>query len=175
MQKELLEIGKIVNTHGIKGELKLLPHEDDPGDLRGLQSLFIDGRELKVLSARVHKGALLVTLEGVNDMDAALNEHLHAENMAAFRYVLEASLPRRPAVWAAWGNIIEMRPYLPRCVSDMIAVGEELGAEWFTAGKRSVKGHPHHPLYLRRDTPLDPFDVKSYIDTLEGRTHHAEL
>ena len=33
-----------------------------------------------------------------NDMDAALNEHLHAENMAAFRYVLEASLPRRPAV-----------------------------------------------------------------------------
>ena len=31
MQKELLEIGKIVNTHGIKGELKLLPHEDDPG------------------------------------------------------------------------------------------------------------------------------------------------
>ena len=110
-----------------------------------------------------------------NDMDAALNEHLHAENMAAFRYVLEASLPRRQAVWAAWGNIIEMRPYLPRCVSDMIAVGEELGAEWFTAGKRSVKGHPHHPLYLRRDTPLDPFDVKSYIDTLEGRTHHAEL
>ena len=56
-----------------------------------------------------------------NDMDAALNETLHAENMAAFRYVLQASLPRRPAVWAAWGNIIEMRPYLPRCVSDMIA------------------------------------------------------
>ena len=110
-----------------------------------------------------------------NDMDAALNERLHAENMAAFRYVLEASLPRRPAVWAAWGNIIEMRQYLPRCVSDMIAVGEEYCAEWFTAGKRSVKGHPHHPLYLRRDTPLDPFDVKNYIDTLEGRTHHAEL
>ena len=40
-----------------------------------------------------------------NDMDAALNEHLHAENMAAFRYVLEASLPRRPAVWAACPNI----------------------------------------------------------------------
>ena len=94
-----------------------------------------------------------------NDMDAALNERLHAENMAAFRYVLEASLPRRPAVWAAWGNII----------------GEEYCAEWFTAGKRSVKGHPHHPLYLRRDTPLDPFDVKNYIDILEGRTHHAEL
>ena len=101
-----------------------------------------------------------------NDMDASLNEVLHAENMAAFRYVLKASLPLRPAVWAAWGNIIEMRPYLPRCVADMIAAGEEYGAEWFTAGKRSVKGHPHHPLYLRRDTPLDSFDVKEYIQNI---------
>ena len=125
-----------------------------------------------ILGTRGEKPLICI---GVNLSTAALNEHLHAENMAAFRYVLEASLPRRPAVWAAWGNIIEMRPYLPRCVSDMIAAGEELGAKWFTAGKRSVKGHPHHPLYLRRDTPLDPFDVKSYIDTLERRTHHAEL
>ena len=57
----------------------------------------------------------------------------------------------------------------------MIAVGEEFCAEWFTAGKRSVKGHPHHPLYLRRDTPLDPFDVKNYIDILERRIRYAEL
>ena len=100
------------------------------------------------------------------DMDRVRNEELHRENMAAFRYVLEASLPRRPAVWAAWGNIIEMRPYLPRCVEDMIAAGEEYGAVWYTAGKRSKKGHPHHPLYLRKDSPLDEFDVKSYLETL---------
>lgn len=110
-----------------------------------------------------------------SDMDAARNERLHTENMEAFRYILRRSLPNRPAVWAAWGNIIEMRSYLPGCVADMLAAGEEYGAEWFTAGKRSVKGHPHHPLYLRRDTPLDPFDVKNYIDTLERRFHHAEL
>ncbi|MBQ7738006.1 MAG: DUF1643 domain-containing protein [Oscillospiraceae bacterium] len=97
------------------------------------------------------------------DMDTARNEELHRENLAAFRYVLEASLPRRPAVWAAWGSVIEQRPYLPRCVEDMIAVGEEYGAEWFTAGPRSKKGHPHHPLYLRRDSVLEPFeDLRSY-------------
>ena len=104
-----------------------------------------------------------------NDMDAECNRELHAENMAAFRYVLEASLPSSPSVWAAWGNIIEMRPYLPLCVADMIAVGEEYGAKWFTAGKRSVKGHPHHPLYLRHDSPLDSFDVKSYIKLISNK------
>ena len=97
------------------------------------------------------------------DMDAVRNEALHAENMAAFRYVLEASHPRRPSVWAAWGAVIEQRPYLPRCVEDMIALGEEFGAEWYTAGARSKKGHPHHPLYLRKDSVLEPFeDIRSY-------------
>lgn len=96
------------------------------------------------------------------DMDRERNEKLHRENMAAFRYALEASLPRRPSVWAAWGNIIEMRSYLPRCVEDMIALGKEYSAIWYTAGKRSVKGHPHHPLYLKKDSPLDAFDVAAY-------------
>ncbi len=97
------------------------------------------------------------------DMDRQRNEALHAENMAAFRYVLESSLPRRPSVWAAWGSVIETRPYLPRCVEDMIALGEEYGAVWYTAGTRSRKGHPHHPLYLRKDSVLEPFeDIRSY-------------
>ncbi len=97
------------------------------------------------------------------DMDRERNDALHRENMAAFRYVLEASLPRTPSVWAAWGSVIEQRPYLPRCVEDMIALGEELGAAWYTAGTRSKKGHPHHPLYLRKDSVLEPFeDLKLY-------------
>ena len=101
------------------------------------------------------------------DMDAQRNDALHRENMAAFRYVLEASLPRRPSVWAAWGSVIELRPYLPRCVEDMIALGEEFGAVWYTAGARSKKGHPHHPLYLRKDSVLEPFeDLRAYCAAL---------
>ena len=69
----------------------------------------------------------------------------------------------RPAVWAAWGTIIEKRNYLPACVRDMIALGHARGAQWFSAGKRSKKGHPHHPLYLRKDSLLDPFDVEGYV------------
>ena len=101
------------------------------------------------------------------DMERSRNELLHRENMAAFDYVL--SLSPAPAVWAAWGNIIEERDYLIPCVRDMIALGEHYGAQWFTAGARSKRGHPHHPLYLRKDSPLDPFDAAAYCDTLAAK------
>ena len=97
-------------------------------------------------------------------MEPSCNLALHRENLQAFRYVL--SISESPAVWAAWGTIIEKRDYLPQCLRDMLAVGEELGAAWYCAGKVSKKGHPHHPLYLRKDEKIKPFDVKGYLDLL---------
>ena len=99
-----------------------------------------------------------------DDMERTCNTALHRENMKAFDYAL--SLSAAPAVWAAWGTVIEKRDYLPACVRDMIALGQRRGARWFSAGKRSKKGHPHHPLYLRRDSLLEPFDVAGYLDCL---------
>ena len=85
-----------------------------------------------------------------DDMDRERNERLHRENMRAFDYVLSrVEKGLRPSVWAAWGAVIEKRPYLPGCVRDMVSLGQEYGARWLCAGKRSVKGHPHHPLYLK--------------------------
>lgn len=98
------------------------------------------------------------------DMERSWNEALHRENMKAFHFVL--SQCDAPTVWAAWGNIIEMRSYLPLCVRDMIEAGQAHGAQWVCAGKISKKGHPHHPLYLRKDEPLRPFDIQSYIRTM---------
>ena len=69
-------------------------------------------------------------------------------------------------MWAAWGAIIEKRDYLSRCLRDMLAAGEGFGARWFCAGAISKKGHPHHPLYLRKDELLRPFDVKGYLERL---------
>lgn len=100
-----------------------------------------------------------------DDMEHDCNACLHSENMKAFEYVLRLS-EEPPAIWAAWGNIIEKRPYLPDCVRSMIDLGEQYGAQWYSAGKISKKGHPHHPLYLKKDTPLDPFDVGAYISSL---------
>ena len=97
-----------------------------------------------------------------DDMERTCNEALHTENRKAFRYLL--SLSSRPAVWAAWGNIIEKRDYLMDCVRDFAADAQAAGAQWFTAGPPLKSGHPHHPLYLRRDTALLPFDIQAYLD-----------
>ena len=99
-----------------------------------------------------------------NSMEKVCNLQLHKENLEAFRYVL--SISDKPAVWAAWGAIIEKRKYLPACVRDMLEAGKEYGATWYCAGAITKKGHPHHPLYLRKDEKIQPFDVKAYLDNL---------
>ena len=96
-----------------------------------------------------------------DDMEPFLNPALHAENRKAFRYLL--SLSPQPAVWAAWGNIIEKRDYLMDCMRDFAADGQTAGAKWYTAGPPLKSGHPHHPLYLKRNTKLLEFDIESYL------------
>ena len=96
-------------------------------------------------------------------MERQCNPALHNENLKAFRYVLAMS--DAPVVWAAWGAIIEKREYLPLCLQDMANAAKEFGAEWHCAGAVSKKGHPHHPLYLRKDELLKPFDVELYLNT----------
>jgi hypothetical protein len=95
-------------------------------------------------------------------MDRELNEALHRENMLAFRWILERS-GETPAVWAAWGTIVEKRDYLKLCLSDMVEEGNRFGARWYHAGKPSIKGHPHHPLYLKKDSQLMDFDMEGYL------------
>ena len=99
-----------------------------------------------------------------DDMEKTCNLTLHKENLKAFEYVL--SISQKPSIWAAWGAIIEKRKYLPDCVRDMVALGRQYGASWYCAGAITKKGHPHHPLYLRKDEKIKPFDVVSYLNTL---------
>ncbi len=106
-------------------------------------------------------------------MDRVMNEALHRENMKAFRWVLERA-GEEPVIWAAWGAVVEKRDYLVRCLSDMVAVGEEFGARWVQAGTPSVKGHPHHPLYLKKDSAVEPFEMKAYLQLLSGREAEKE-
>ncbi len=68
MRKEFLEAGKIVGTHGVRGELRVESWCDSPKVLAGIKTLYWNGGEtaVKVLGARMHKSLVLMKLEGVD-------------------------------------------------------------------------------------------------------------
>lgn len=73
MKLQQITVGTIVNAHGVRGEVKLNPlPEFDPAFLAEFDTLVIGGTVTGVKSARVHKSTVLLTLPGVEDMDAAL-------------------------------------------------------------------------------------------------------
>ena len=97
-----------------------------------------------------------------NDMDKTPDRALCDENLRWLQAVLAQT---EPTMWAAWGTLIEKRDYLPGLMREMVALTREREIPWVTFGKRSKKGHPHHPLYLRKDSTPEPFDVENYLDT----------
>ncbi len=70
--KEYVEAGRIVNTHGVRGEVKIEIWLDSPEFFLRFSRVFVGGREIKLLSARPHKGCVIARLEGVEDMNAAM-------------------------------------------------------------------------------------------------------
>ncbi len=73
MKKRFLEVGKIVSTHGVRGEIKVLPWCDSAEFLTEFEELYFDeGRTpVSIENARVHKGMAILKLEGVGDLDKA--------------------------------------------------------------------------------------------------------
>ena len=75
MEKQYLECGKIINTHGIAGAVKLESWCDSPEVLASLETVYFKKGEIykpvEVLRASVFKRFVLMTLEGVTDIDAA--------------------------------------------------------------------------------------------------------
>lgn len=71
MRLRHIPVGKIANTHGIRGEIRVLPHDGNPAFLTRFHTLYLDGQPVAVEAARVHKGCALLKLAGVDDMDAA--------------------------------------------------------------------------------------------------------
>ena len=71
-KKQYIEAGRIVNTHGVRGEVKIEVWLDSAEFLRGFKRVFIGEREIKIESAFVHKGFLIAKLDGVDDVNAAM-------------------------------------------------------------------------------------------------------
>ena len=72
-KKALIEAGRIVNTHGVQGEVKIEVWLDSPQFFKSFRRLKLEnGEELKILSAKIHKGFVIARLEGVEDVNAAM-------------------------------------------------------------------------------------------------------
>jgi len=71
-KQKYIDAGRIVNTHGVRGEVKIEVWLDSAEALRRLPRLYLAGEEKKILAARVHKDHVIATLEGVEDVNAAM-------------------------------------------------------------------------------------------------------
>ena len=70
-KSQYIEAGRICNTHGVAGEVKIEVWLDSPDFLKKCGRIFLEGREFKILSAKTHKAFLLAKLDGVADVNAA--------------------------------------------------------------------------------------------------------
>ena len=71
MRLPFIEAGEIVNTHGVRGEIKMLSWLDSPEDMRGLTRCRIGGKDYAITACRVQNTCDLLKLEGVDTMEAA--------------------------------------------------------------------------------------------------------
>ena len=67
----MLECGKIVNTHGIRGEIKLDPWCDGDQFFSFVESVYVDGAEYALVSHRAHKNLVLLKLAGIDSIEEA--------------------------------------------------------------------------------------------------------
>ena len=74
MRLETIKIGRIVNAHGIRGEVRVQPWADSPDFLCQFKTLYVDSSHwpIQVERARVHKNMVILKLQGVTDVNSAL-------------------------------------------------------------------------------------------------------
>lgn len=157
MELEYITAGKIVNTHGIRGEVKILPQGVEPELLAEGYSLYIDGKAYDLTRGRVHKGCLLAKLDGIDDMDAALA----LKGKTAFL--------RRDEVPMADGEYFDEE--LVGLTARNAATGEELGKV------AEVMHYPAHDIYVvrgGRDEFLIPA-VPEFIASIDLEAETVEI
>ena len=83
MRLQYLEAGEIVTTHGVRGEMKILPWADGPDFLMEFNRVRIDGKEYKVESCRIQKSCNLLKLQGIDTMETA--QAMHGKTVEVYR------------------------------------------------------------------------------------------
>ncbi|UOQ88032.1 DUF1643 domain-containing protein [Agromyces endophyticus] len=96
------------------------------------------------------------------DLDRVYRPDLKAENDRQITRFIDG---RPLTLLAAWGGLIESRPYLQPMLLDILQLTASAGCDWMSLGQPTKRGHPRHPLYMRGDTPLESFDTGRYLSS----------
>ena len=150
MKSPYLECGKIVNTHGIKGEVKVEPWCDSPEVFAALPKVFLkNGQDFichRVVRASVFKQLVIVGLDGLSDVDAAASlkgrtlyaarEDFHLKEGACFI----ADLIGLPVIDDVTGEEYgKLREVINRGASDIYVIDTPKGERMMPAVKEFVK------------------------------------
>lgn len=82
MNNDFLELGKIVNTHALKGEVKVTPWCDDSGVFAEIKYVYVNDRPIDIEKAKDYKNSVLLKLKGIDSIEQAellKNAVLYAE------------------------------------------------------------------------------------------------
>ena len=154
MRLPFIEAGEIVNTHGVRGEIKMLPWLDSPEDMRGFTRCRIGGKDYAITACRVQNTCDLLKLEGVDTMEAA--QALRGKTVTLYREDMD---------------------------EDVIFAGDLIGMEVFSQAERigeltQVLDYPGNQVYVvkgEREYMLPA--VKEFIlsTDLEGNRMEVKL
>ena len=154
MRLPFIEAGEIVNTHGVRGEIKMLPWLDSPEDMCGFTRCRIGGKDYAITACRVQNTCDLLRLEGVDTMEAA--QALRGKTVTLYREDMD---------------------------EDVIFAGDLIGMEVFSQAERigeltQVLDYPGNQVYVvkgEREYMLPA--VKEFIlsTDLEGNRMEVKL
>ena len=124
MRLPFIEAGEIVNTHGVRGEIKMLPWLDSPEDMCGFTRCRIGGKDYAITACRVQNTCDLLKLEGVDTMEAA--QALRGKTVTLYREDMD---------------------------EDVIFAGDLIGMEVFSQGEKigeltQVLDYPGNQVYV---------------------------
>ena len=100
-----------------------------------------------------------------NDIHQKIDSEIHRVNLNHIKDILKNT---NIDIWAAWGTLIEKRPFLIDCLQDIYKLTLDFESKWLTIGKESKFGHPHHPLYLNSKEQVREFDIFDYMNKLNN-------
>lgn len=96
------------------------------------------------------------------DLDKEIDEELHRQNLEEIR--LSVYNIERPVILLGFGDTIHLRPYLKRCLKEIVNILATYNPQWKNVGTLTKNGNPRHLSRVSYDK-LSNFDVQEYIST----------